>query len=96
MCRLFKHKTQIHSGEMVMTHQQMMAYQAAKDIRKNLDDLEAEERIVTEDEVREAVAKAISMKFERMKTNFNKPHTCSQCGAPIHNGKCDYCGTIYN
>ena len=25
-----------------------------------------------------------------------KLHTCSQCGAPLKDGKCDYCGTEYN
>lgn len=29
------------------------------------------------------------------KHNKHKPHTCKQCGAPLHNGKCDYCGTEY-
>lgn len=60
-----------------------------------LDAIEAEERIVTEDEVSEAIAEAIRMQFELMKMNSNKPHTCPQCGAPLHNGKCDYCGTEY-
>lgn len=24
-----------------------------------------------------------------------KPRVCSQCGAPLHGHKCDYCGTEY-
>ena len=24
------------------------------------------------------------------------PTTCKNCGAPLHDGKCEYCGTEYN
>lgn len=72
----------------------------AKQLRKrmtdSLDRLEEKDRIITEDEVAEVVAKAIGEKFSRlneMATKKSKPHSCPNCGAPLHDGKCDYCGT---
>lgn len=29
-------------------------------------------------------------------TPEKRPRVCSQCGAPLHDGKCEYCGTEYN
>ena len=60
-------------------------------------------------EVPDAVAEAIHQTFDYSKLfsgcvsigNFlkkkekHKQHTCTQCGAPLHDGKCDYCGTEY-
>lgn len=117
----------IHSGEMVMTSQQMVAYKVREAINEILEDIETqgieidadelEQRIdevckafgisspkrrvnadKPEEEVSEAVAKAISYKFKKLEeiSRKEKRHTCSQCGAPLNDGKCEYCGTNYN
>lgn len=74
----------------------------AKQLRKRLTDaldrLEGEDRIITEDEVNAVVAKAIGYKAKQLNEIFSKarPHICSQCGAPLKDGKCEYCGMDYN
>ena len=44
-----------------------------------------------------AVSDALRRKAEHLNQIANNtPHTCTQCGAPLKDGKCEYCGTIYN
>ena len=72
------------------------------DSEVEIDETEVAERIAElyrhfDEEVPHAVAEAICKKFERINKEINNtPHTCTQCGAPIKDGKCDYCGTEYN
>ena len=67
-----------------------------------IDETEVAERIAEiyrrfDEEVPSAVAEAICKNFERINKEINNtPHTCTQCGAPLKDGKCEYCGTIYN
>lgn len=72
--------------------------QLRKRLTDALDSLEEEDRIITEDEVSDAVAKAIGYKAKQLNKIFSKarPRHCSQCGAPLKDGKCEYCGTDYN
>ena len=66
-----------------------------------IDETEVEERIAElfrhfNEEVPPAVAEALRRKNDQLNNAINKtPHTCTQCGAPIKAGKCDYCGTEY-
>lgn len=84
----------LSSREMIITREQAKKME----VLKALDELEEEERIITEEEVSEAVAKAIGYKFKKLEeiSRKEKRHTCSQCGAPLKDGKCEYCGTNYN
>ena len=98
---LFRRKKEVtvHSGEMVLTPQQQEQLIQRGRIIDALDEITDRGIPITEDEVAEAVAKAIGEKCRRlneMATKTPKPHTCSQCGAPLKDGKCEYCGTEYN
>ena len=89
----------IHSGEAIMTRKQMEAYEVGNAIRNLLDEIETEGVEISEQELEQRInelCKAFGVTPPSLKPKKHKPHTCSQCGAPIHNGKCDYCGTIYN
>lgn len=46
-------------------------------------------------EIPVAVSVAIRRKFEEIDKKTDKPHSCPQCGAPLHGNKCDYCQTEY-
>ena len=94
---IFRRKVAVHSGEAIMTRKQMDAYEADKAIRDLLDDIEAEGIEISEAELEQRineVCKAYGVTIPKPKKH--KTHTCPQCGAPIHNGKCEYCGTEYN
>ena len=86
----------IHSGEAVLTPQQQEQLKQRGRIIDALDEITDRGIPTTEDEVAEAVAKAIGEKVRRLNekaTKKPKPHSCPNCGAPLHDGKCDYCGT---
>ena len=67
-----------------------------------IDETEVAERIAElcrqfNEEVPPAVAEALRRKTEQLNQIENKTtHTCTQCGAPLKDGKCEYCGTEYN
>ena len=92
--RTRKGYSRLFSREMIMTREQAMKMK----VSKALEELMKEERIVTEEEVSEEVAKAIGYKFKKLEETSRKEnrHTCSQCGAPLKDCKCEYCGTDYN
>ena len=59
-----------------------------------LKEMEDSEVAVTEEEVGEAVAKAIGERFRYLQEKMKHSTTnCPNCGAPLHGHKCDYCGT---
>ena len=89
----------LYSREMVITPQQQEQLIQRGRIIDALDEITDRGIPITEDEVAEAVAKAIDENCRRlneMATKKPKPHTCTQCGAPLKDGKCEYCGTEYN
>ena len=44
----------------------------------------------------ERMAQYIHRKFEKAnETKPTRPRVCEQCGAPLHKGMCEYCGTEY-
>lgn len=94
-----KREVTVHSGEAVLTLQQQEQLKQRDRIIGALDEIIDRGIPTTEDEVSEVVAKAIGEKVRRlneMATKKPKPHSCPNCGAPLHDGKCDYCGTNYN
>ena len=90
----------IHSGEMVVTRQQMEAYKAREAINEVLEDIEAQGMEIDSDELEQRIEDVcktygISLPKRRVKPK-EKPHICTQCGAPLKDGKCEYCGMDYN
>ena len=94
--RLFKRKryANIYSDECVINARQQEAFTAAhKRVMDALEEMEASEVSVTEEEVGEAVAKAIGERFRYLQEKMKHTTNCPNCGAPLHGNKCDYCGT---
>lgn len=84
-------KFKAKSGECVINAKQHKAIAAKRNIINALDELEQREIIVTDEEVNEIVAKALGECFPRIKKSAVT--NCPNCGAALHNGKCEYCGT---
>lgn len=92
-----RHYAPVRGDEYIMTMEQQKAYETKKRIIQGLDDLEASETFITDEDVSAIVAEALHKRVEDMNNKaMKKPHTCQQCGAPLKNGKCEYCGTNYN
>ena len=87
MFRKFKAK----SGELVINAKQQEAIAAKRNIINALDELEQREIIVTDEEVSEAISNALGECFPRIRKSAVT--NCPNCGAALHNGKCEYCGT---
>ena len=82
------------SGECVLTTNQQEVFTAHKRVMDALKEMEDSEVAVTEEEVGEAVAKAIGERFRYLQEKMKHSTTnCPNCGAPLHGHKCDYCGT---
>lgn len=67
-------------------------------IRQFLDEMEDECIEINETELEQRVAElcnAFGVNTPSTKPKKHKPHTCKQCGAPLKDVKCDYCGTEY-
>lgn len=93
MYKLFK-KQRVQSGECVINAKQQEAIAAKRNIMDALNEMEAKEVAITEEEVGEAVAKAIGEHFRYLQEKMKHSTTnCPNCGAPLHGHKCDYCGT---
>ena len=84
-------KFKAKSGECVINAKQQEAIAAKRNIIDALDELEQREIIVTDEEVSEIVAKALGERFRRLRRSAVT--NCPNCGAALHNGKCEYCGT---
>ena len=84
-------KFKAKSGECVINAKQHEAIVAKRNIIDSLNELESREIIVTEEEVSEAVAKALGERFRCLRKSAVT--NCPNCGAPLHGHKCDYCGT---
>lgn len=84
-------KFKAKSGELVINAKQQEAIVAKRNIINALDELESREIIVTDEEVSEAIAKALGECFPRL--SKSAVANCPNCGAALHNGKCEYCGT---
>ena len=92
-------------GEMVLTPKQQEEERAFKEaIETAIDEIIKEGVEITEEELAarlNAVSKAFGFGMlpgynERQTKRINKnvkDYSCPNCGAPLHNGKCDYCGT---
>lgn len=77
------------SGECVVNTKQQEVFTAHK-----LKEMEDKEVAVTEEEVSEAVAKALGERFRYIQEKMKHSSTnCPNCGAALHGGKCEYCGT---
>lgn len=90
---IFRRKrfAQVSVGECIITAEQQKA------IKQVLDEAEAEGIKIDAHELEQRIADickvyGIDPPKPRHK---NKLHTCQQCGAPLKDGKCDYCGTEY-
>ena len=93
-----KRYAQVSVGECVITAEQQKALAAKAAIKQALDEAEAEGIEIDAQELEQRIAdicKAYGIDPPKQRHN-TKPHNCPQCGAPIHDGKCDYCGTEYN
>ena len=84
-------KFKAKSGELVINAKQQEAIAAKRNIIDALDELEQREIIVTDEEVNEIVAKALGERFRHLRKSAVT--NCPNCGAALHNGKCEYCGT---
>ena len=84
-------KFKAKSGECVINAKQHEAIVAKRNIIDALNELESREIIVTDEEVSEAIAKALVERFPRIKKSVVT--NCPNCGAALHNGQCEYCGT---
>ena len=85
-------RNRARSGECVITKKE--AFTAHKRVMDALNEMEAKEVAITEEEVGEAVAKAIGERFRYLQEKMKHSTTnCPNCGAPLHGHKCDYCGT---
>lgn len=96
---IFRRKrfAQVSVGECVITAEQQKAIEVKEAIKQVLDEAEAEGIEIDAHELEQRIADickvyGIDPPKPRHK---NKLHTCPQCGAPIKDGKCDYCGTEY-
>ena len=87
-------KFKAKSGELVINAKQQEAIAAKRNIINALDELEQREIIVTDEEVNEIVVKALGERFRCLRKSVVT--NCPNCGAALHNGKCEYCGTTYN
>ena len=106
---IFRRKVQVHSGEAIITRVQMEKMRLRSEMSQDdrdmayalkqlLDEIEDEGVEITDAELEQRInelCKAYGVTPPSLKPKKHKPHTCSQCGAPIHKGKCDYCGTEY-
>ena len=87
-------RVRARSGECVINAKEQEAFTAHKRVMDALKEMEAREIAITEDEVNEAVAKAIGERFRYLQEKMKHSMTnCPNCGAPLHGHKCDYCGT---
>lgn len=85
-------RNRARSGECVINTNE--AFTAHKRVMDALEELEAKEVAVTEEEVSEAVAKAIGERFHYLQEKMKHSTTnCPNCGAVMHGNICDYCGT---
>lgn len=96
---IFRRKrfAQVRVGECVITAEQQKAIAAKEAIKQVLDEAEAKGIEIDPQELEQRIidiCKAFGIDPPKP-IHKTKLHTCQQCGAPIHNGKCDYCGTEY-
>ena len=93
-----KRYAQVSVGECVITAEQQNALAVKGAIRDILDEIEDEGVEISEQELEQRIAdicKAYGIDPPKPR-HKNKLNTCPQCGAPLKDGKCDYCGTEYN
>ena len=92
-----KRFAQVSVGECVITAEQQKAIAVKEAIKQVLDEAEAEGIEIDAQELEQRIAdicKVFGIDQPKLR-HKNKLHTCPQCGAPIKNGRCDYCGTEY-
>lgn len=97
---IFRRKrfAQVSVGECIITAEQKQAIEVKEAIKQVLDDIEAEGIEIDDQELEQRIAdicKVYGIDPPKPK-HRNKLHTCQQCGAPLKDGKCEYCGTSYN
>lgn len=68
-------------------------------LKKAIEEIEDSGVEIDEDELEQRIEDVcktygISLPKRRVKPK-EKSHTCTQCGAPLKNGKCEYCGTDF-
>ena len=73
----------------------LVLHDAICEVLEELEDAEVE---ISEDELHariKEIAEKYGITIDPPQLPKNKTRICPQCGAPIHNGKCEYCGTEY-
>ena len=85
----------VRSGEMVLTGQQ--AAEVRKALINVIKEIEESEIEVDEQDLSRRFADVFkSHGIEAPETKeYKKVKICSQCGAPLHGCRCEYCGTEY-
>ena len=97
---IFRRKrfAKVMGNEFIMTMEQQKVYEAKMALNELFDEIENNGCEISEEELDERLTEfCTAFGIEKPNRNIRKQkqHTCQQCGAPLHDGRCEYCGTEY-